>query len=174
MKNLGYSFLLGVCLKRRNVNIGILEISKVPYLSNRVMDFENITISLCCSLGCVAPKTNYNTDPQEQRGLWPSGPSLRKLTKGTSLLLRTVFCVLPLIRMGSWPNSRVLLREGCNQVFEPTSVEITDAWKPLKSSGLLQAKLKFAIQARAHPLSDFPSQGTGASWINTERNFGNC
>lgn len=44
-------------------NIGILEISGVPYLSNRVVDFEN-TVSLCCLLGCVAPKTNYNTDPR--------------------------------------------------------------------------------------------------------------
>lgn len=51
------------------MNIGILETSKVPYLSNRVMDFENITFSLCCSLGCVAPKTNYNTDPRTERAV---------------------------------------------------------------------------------------------------------
>lgn len=43
--------------------------------------------------------------------------------------------------------------------------------KPLMSSGLPKAKLRFEIQAGARPLSDCHSQGTGASLINIERNF---
>lgn len=92
------------------------------------MDFGN-TIFLCCSLGCVAPETSCNTDSRAESAVTIS-PSPTKLTKGTPLLLQTVFCALPLVMMGSWPSNRVLLlREGYNQVFEPTSVEITDAWE---------------------------------------------
>lgn len=92
------------------------------------MDFKNITVSLCCSLTCVAPKISYNTDLRTERTV-TIRPNLTKLTEKTSLLLQTFFYVLPLIMMDSWPNNRVLLlREGCNQVFEP-AVESAGAWE---------------------------------------------
>lgn len=71
IKNLvSYSFLSGVYLKCRNViftNIGILEIFKLPHLSNPLMDFEYVTNPVCCLLGNVAPKTNYSTKSSKKR-----------------------------------------------------------------------------------------------------------
>lgn len=87
-KNLGCSFLLGVCLKWRNVifsNSGILEISKVPSISNLVMNSENTTDSSCCSLGCVALKTSSSAEPRTESAV-TVGPSSRKADRLERLL----------------------------------------------------------------------------------------